>query len=223
MTGSCKCILLAACSFAFRIALAQDSLATPASRPSRNLGLSGGVNWSLLALDASPYLAPGAAGTGSVTERNTPGLSGGLFLSIPQALMRVGAELTIMPAYLSYNHGRPNPFEGYVHPLTVDLPVYWISRPVLSGRSTSPCIVAGLRAVFPIPLFNSTQPELLPLHGNGEVGLRFPLSPSHTTGGIEVFSSIGLFNLVQEGSPDYRTHALNSLRSNFAGVRVYFN
>jgi hypothetical protein len=214
-------ILIAAAAGFTSKAVAQDSTSVK-TKGAANVGLYGGLNWSNIRMQSSPFLLEDG-GTGEVTVRNMPGVSGGIFIAFPKAGMRAGVELTLMPSELVYDRGTPNDVESQIHPLTAEIPVSWLSPVLLNSSRLKPKVMVGARLVAPITPFSSEQPELLPVYANLEGGVRLKVGTKSTTGGVEFFYSLGVFNLLKEGSEDYRTHALQSLYRDFAGMRFYFN
>lgn len=202
-------------------AMAQDSTLVHHAG-AENVGLYGGLNWSNIRMQSSPFLLE-RGGTGDVTVRNMAGVSGGIFVAFPKVGLRAGVELTLMPSKLVYTRGTPNDVESEIHPLTAELPVSWLTPVLLNSSRLKPKLMAGARLVIPITPFSSEHPELLPVYANVECGVHLKVGAKSTTGGVEFFYSLGVINLVREGSEDYRTHAVQSLYRDFAGLRFYFN
>ncbi|MFN8863491.1 MAG: hypothetical protein ACK500_01975 [Flavobacteriales bacterium] len=202
-------------------AFAQDSTLVH-RRGAQHVGLCGGLNWSNIRMQSSPFLLEGG-GTGDVTVRNVAGVSGGIFVAFPKAGLRTGVELTLMPSELVYRRGTPNDTESEIHPLTAEIPLSWLTPVLLNSSRLKPKLMAGTRLVIPITPFSSESPELLPVYVNVEGGIHLKVGTKSTTGGVEFFYSLGVINLIREGSEDYRTHAVQSLYRDFAGLRFYFN
>jgi hypothetical protein len=221
MTGFRLLLLIVAATGCALQATAQDSTSVK-TKGAANVGLYGGLNWSNIRMQSSPFLLEGG-GAGDVAVRNMAGVSGGIFVAFPKARMRAGVELTLMPSELVYKRGTPNDVESEIHPLTAEIPVSWLTPVLLNSSRLKPKLMAGARLVVPITPFSSEQPELLPVYANVEGGIHLKVGTKSTTGGVEFFYSLCVFNLVKEGSEDYRTHAVQSLYRDFAGMRFYFN
>jgi hypothetical protein len=202
---------------------AQSDSTIAAQGGAGNFGIFAGMSYSHLALRSSPFLLDDREGQGDVSVINSPGFSGGLFFLIPSAGMRVAVEVNMTPAEIAFDFRRPNKEESWIYPLTVEIPVHYIT-PALFGKSKwSPGMLAGIRIVTPIPVISSPYPELQPVTLNLDGGIRLPLQFAKSDASLELMYSFGLFNLHNPETDHLKNQSISSIRRDFVGLRCYFN
>lgn len=215
------------CTYA---AAGQDSTAIKKAS-AKNFGLSAGASYSILVLKSTPYFTESGTVLRNAEVVNAPGFNVGLFIYKPlkeKFSMRFAVDANMLPAYLSYDTGKPNKEESYIYPLTIDIPISFIYgrhfRYDVEAKSLFRSgLIAGIRPVIPLSLFNSTQPLLSGFNLNIDLGISQPIAMKKGIMRTDLFFSYGLLNLIGKDESNFRTNSINYLGRSFVGLRMYFN
>ena len=194
-------------------------------------GLNFGFDYSLLQLDANPYFLENGNGFGEAAVINSPGMNVGMFWHEPlkeKFSLRFGIEATIMFNRIAYETGKPRKDQSDVFPLTIELPITFIFgrhfRYDVEAKSLFRTgALVGIRPVFPLPLFNSSQPIVKAFNLNVDLGVSKPIALKKSIMRTELFFSYGLLNLIGEDDSEYKTNSIEYLGRSFIGLRMYFN
>ncbi|MFM9984790.1 MAG: hypothetical protein ACKVOK_06120 [Flavobacteriales bacterium] len=223
-------IQIQSCFAEFRDTTSKDTTKSRVAYASK-FGLNFGFNYSFLRLESNPYFLEDGNGFGEATAVNSPGMNAGMFWHEPlkeKTSIRFGIEASIMFNMIEYETGRLNKDRSQVFPLTIELPVSFIFgrhfRYDVEAKSLRKSgVMAGLRPVFPVPAFNSSQPVLKSFNLNIDVGVSKPVALKKSIMRTELFFSYGLLNMIGKDETDYKTKSIEYLGRSFVGLRMYFN
>ncbi len=144
---------------------AQDSLAI--GQPLQHLGIFAGAGYSWLTIEAGMPVAPDSGqAPGTLTAVSAPGMSAGVFLTIPAGKLEWRPSITasVYPLSLDYDFGRPVTEKYAVHPFSagvgLDLTRGLGAANQGAVKRLSP--LAGVEYLYAIPLFDGSRPEKNP-------------------------------------------------------------
>jgi hypothetical protein len=196
----------------------------------KNFGLMGGVNYSVVSLESSPFFVKGQDKLGTSSAQSGFGISGGIFglFRINRTLMfRMMAEANITQAKINYDLVDHEEF-SFVFPVTVEVPISIVYSRNIAGAYVAdqrrwPEISAGIRPVVPLTIFQDLQPRMKTFNLNVDLGVGLPFRLSKTTLRTELLFSYGLLNLIGEDEEHSKTYSISYIGRSFAGLRLYFN
>lgn len=202
-----------------------------ADKKMHQFGLSFGGSYSLLAMDAKPYFLGDSTATALPEAINSAGLNIGLFWYQPMKekwAWRLGMEANVMGSKIRYPRAGKDPETLGVYGFTLDFPLHFLFgrhyRADLQAESFCKWgILAGVRPVAALGLFNSLQPTVKNFNLNIDLGIGRGIALKSTTMRVEAFYSLGLFNVIGENDKDFHTNSISYLSRSFAGLRLYFN
>lgn len=188
----------------------------------KNFGFHFGLNYSNLRLKSSPYFLNHTSELGKVSVLNGAGVCGGFFLKFKNIPLRVALDINVLPSQLEYDNKSRNKEERFIYPLTVELPLSYTFDPGKDNPKI-PNIIAGPRAVFPIPMFDDLNPVLQPFNINIDLGIGYPFKLPSNDMSVELIYSFGLLNLIDKEADGYQNVSVQSLYRDVIMLRCYFN
>ena len=202
---------------------AQDSTATKKNEVSADgFGLSAGLVFGHLKMDEVAQFLPGTERVLKATPKSTLGMSAALFYEFgkPEVSYRIATEVNFLQTYIEYDSGEQNLEEGYVYPVTIEVPIMAMyhlqkSYPISFG--------IGPRAIFPIPLFNSTHPTTKDFGFNLDFAISKKIALKNTAMRMELAYSLGLSNLLMAEDNDPYTNNIDGVKRDVFAFRLYFN
>ena len=218
-----KILLLSICVIAAFISNAQDSTATKSNQASADgFGLSAGVVFGNLKMDKVSQFVAGSDKVLTATPKSAIGMSAALFYEFgkPEYSFRIASEVNFLQTYIEYDSGEQNKEEGYVFPVTIELPVMVMYH---FQKSYPFSLGIGPRAIFPLPLFNSIHPETNEVGFNIDFAISKKIALKNTAMRLEVAYSLGLSNLIKSTDKDYYTNNIDGVKRDVIAFRFYFN
>ena len=218
-----KIILLSICVIAALTSVAQDSTATKGTEASADgFGLSAGVVYGTLKMDKVSQFVPGSDKVLTATPNSAVGMSAALFYEFgkPEYSFRIATEINFLQTYVEYDSGEQNKEEGYVYPVTIEVPIMGMYH---FQKKFPFSIGIGPRVIFPLPLFNSAHPETNQAGFNVDFAVSKKIPLKNTAMRVELAYSLGLTNLLLSTPNDYYTNNIPSIKRDILAVRLYFN
>ena len=105
---------------------AQDSTATKVKEASADgFGLSAGIVYGNLRMDKVSQFVSGSDNALTASPKSALGLSAALFYEFgkPELSFRIATEANFLQTYVEYDSGEQNREEGYVYPVTIEVPI----------------------------------------------------------------------------------------------------
>ena len=204
--------------------IAQDSTATKKSNQASadGFGLSAGFVYGNLKMDKVSQFIPGSDKVITASPKSAIGMSAALFYEFgkPEYSFRLATEVNFLQTFIEYNTGQQNKEEGYVFPVTVEVPF----MAMYHFQKKYPFSVGiGARAIFPLSLFNSAHPETNQAGFNVDFALSKKIALKNTSMRMELAYSLGLSNLILSTDDDYYTNNISSVKRDILAFRLYFN
>ena len=209
--------------------VAQDSLAI--GQPLQHLGIFAGAGYSWLSLKAGAPVAPDSGqAPGTLTAVSAPGMSAGVFLTIPAGKLewRPSVTASVYPLSLTYDFDRPVTEKYAVHPFSagVGLDVTRGLGAANQGavRRFSP--LAGMEYLYAVPLFDGSRPEKKPDALRFRLGAGLKTRHTSAEGRIqrshlEMVLSWQLNNIARDADDRY-TAPVDRLMRHTVEFRYYF-
>jgi len=218
-----KILLFTFCILSAIASNAQDSTATKSKEASADgFGLSAGIVYGNLRMDKVSQFVPGSDKALTASPKSALGLSAALFYEFgkPELSFRIATEANFLQTYVEYDSGEQNKVEGYVYPVTIEVPIMGMYH---FQKKFPFSIGIGPRVIFPISLFNSSHPETNQAGLNIDFALSKKIPLKNTAMRIELAYSLGLTNLLLSTPDDYYTNNIPSIKRDILAVRFYFN
>lgn len=219
-----KILLLTICAICSLASIAQDSTSTKKSNQASadGFGLSAGFVYGNLKMDKVSQFMPGSDKVITASPKSAIGMCAALFYEFgkPEYSFRLAGEVNFLQTFIEYNTGEQNKEEGYVFPVTIEVPF----MAMYHFQKKYPFSVGiGPRAIFPLPLFNSAHPETNQAGFNIDFALSKKIALKNTSMRMELAYSLGLSNLILSTDNDYYTNNISSVKRDILAFRLYFN
>lgn len=202
---------------------AQDTTATKSKEASADgFGLSAGFVFGQLKMDRVSQFLPGSNNVLSAKPINSIGMSAAIFYEFgkPSLSYRIAAEANFLQTYVSYDYGSKNKEEGYVYPMTVELPIMAMYH---FQKSFPFSLGVGPRVIFPLELFNSVHPSTKSAAFNVDFAISKKIPLKNTAMRVELAYSLGLSDLLLADKDDPYTNNINGIKRDVIACRLYFN
>jgi hypothetical protein len=210
---------------------AQDSTRV-AKASAKDFGLFFGVSRVQLDVASTDYFSAATQQLVSVGGASKSSLSIGLFYNFPikpKWMTRLAVEAHLANIELTYHISNGKTESYSVYPVVIETPltlVYGINQrgAIESSRWRGWGILAGIRPVIPLTVFNSSYPQTQSATWNVDLGLTIPKALRKSIMRTELFVSANVVNMMAKGkADDFRTNMITDMRRHFVGMRLYFN
>lgn len=210
--------------------LAQDSTAV-AKHSAKDLGLMFGGSFVSLQVGSQDYFNAATQQLVSVEGEHQAGLSIGMFYNVALTykwMIRPSVEAHLCNTSTRYAIGDKT--ESYsVYPVCVEVPitvVYGLNQRMAIEQKgwKGMGIMAAIRPVIPVSLFNGSYPVTKSFALNAEIGISLPKALRKTIWRTEMIASFNVMAMNDVGKPsDFRSNMISDMRRHFIGLRFYFN
>jgi len=227
-----KLLLLLAVLMIGLASLAQDTLAVdstkvkkvkkPKKAVANGFGLSMGLIYGMLRAETEAKFIPNSNKIVKSEPVNKTGVSAAIFYeySWSKWTLRPAVEANLALAHIKYDVERFNDEEGYIFPLTIDLPVSLMYHP---EKKNWPSFMIGARPIFNSDQFSSIHPKTANFAFNGDVGISYVIPAGKNKMRVELVYSYGFIDVLKKEENDTYSIGVNNIYRDILGLKLYFN
>ncbi|MFN0032565.1 MAG: hypothetical protein ACKVOR_10435, partial [Flavobacteriales bacterium] len=182
-------------------------------------------------IQANPYFISQGSQLRTAEVANKVGASIGLFVYQPvreKLSMRFAVEAHLANTHVLYDTGKSFLEKSYIYPVCIELPIALVfgrhyRYDLIAPDFNKFGFIAAIRPVIPLGLFHNSQPLLSSFNVNLDAGITRGIPMKKGIMRADLIFSYGLFNLIGEGTENFKTNSIEYLGRNFVGLRAYFN